>query len=224
MTTLTIGLLTLLGLQMFIIAFRAAWRLPAECPPSARACASASSASGILLALSVNLRPDLLAIGAASASMCTFWALSLRQWMSLGLPKRMPCPPTIAAALLAVILAWPPSWWLDLSKMHVDDVKAGQPIGIKIERTIERKTSASWLVMVHRVTSAGYESVCAANGLGLYKPGARLPEPLTLRWWTNNACDTLPPGRYVITTQWDLKQPIVRSLITRVSNEFEVTP
>jgi hypothetical protein len=125
---------------------------------------------------------------------------------------------------LVVSHLWPASYWSDVRGIHVEEQTAGQPVTITIDRVIKRPFVADWNVAVRAATETGWRIVCTADGGGEYRTDAVLPSPLTLDWWTDGECATLPEGRYQITTLWVLHHSIFPDkVIKEMSNVFEVT-
>jgi hypothetical protein len=120
----------------------------------------------------------------------------------------------------------PASWWLDVQRVHVPTAKAGQPIRMEVSRAIKRDIVATWTVSI-RTADANARVVCDTSRKNSnYRVGANLPDPLTLHWWTSGACDTLPPGRYWIATDWDIQPSGIwpGKRVSADSKPFEVLP
>lgn len=125
---------------------------------------------------------------------------------------------------LAVIHMWPASWWMEVQAVHVADTKAGDPILMHVEREIHRDFSGTWGVSV-RVMDAGHGYVvCSEGAASGYLQGADLPDTLTLSWWTNGQCNTLPVGVYIVQTVWQVHGNglLPAKTITATSNLFKV--
>ena len=73
-----------------------------------------------------------------------------------------------------------------------------------VERTIHRDFTGTWGVSVRSLTDQGSMVACAASAVSDYRIGADLPEILTLGWWTNGRCETLPAGTYLVQTTWQI--------------------
>ena len=119
----------------------------------------------------------------------------------------------------------PASYWFAPQAMIVADVDFGEPIVIHVDRDIKHEVLARWYVTIRQFDGEGWQAFCTANGQATYSPEARLPEPLTLSWWTDGNCGALPPGQYVAVTSWVL-EPIwsvgTRRTSPMTSNVFEV--
>ena len=97
---------------------------------------------------------------------------------------------------------WPASFWLDVRSVRVADSAVGEQVVMYVDREIKREFSGRWSAAVRDVTSGSYAVVCAAGDESMYRVGAELPANLTLGWWTNGRCVTLPAGEYVVGTIW----------------------
>lgn len=132
--------------------------------------------------------------------------------------------PWVVTLPLLPAMLWPASWWFDVRKIYIADVRVGTDIPIVIDRTIKRPFHANWSVSI-RQWDAGWTVHCVANGEQTYKPDARLPKAPTLRWWTWDRCHPLPPGRYEVVTTWRLDIPYIWATkhVEISSNVFEVS-
>lgn len=127
-------------------------------------------------------------------------------------------------AVLAIVHMWPASWWMDVQSVRVADTKAGDPILMHVAREIHRDFSGTWGVSV-RVMDAGHGYVvCSESAVSGYLKGADLPNTLTLSWWTNGQCNTLPVGVYIVQTVWQIHGDGIfpAKTITATSNLFKV--
>ena len=105
---------------------------------------------------------------------------------------------------LAAMHLWPASWWLEIASVRVADGIEGKPVLMHVERTIHRDFTGTWGVSVRSLTDQGSMVACAASAVSDYRIGADFPEVLTLGWWTNGRCETLPPGTYLVQTTWQI--------------------
>lgn len=66
--------------------------------------------------------------------------------------------------------------------------------------------------------------VCSESAVSGYLKGADLPNTLTLSWWTNGQCNTLPVGVYIVQTVWQVHGDgiLPAKTITATSNLFKV--
>lgn len=123
-------------------------------------------------------------------------------------------------------LLWPASYWMEIKSIKVKDADAGRPVLMYVDRDIRRDVSANWSVSVREISkSGGIRLACSAGQLSDYKTTAKLPDVLTLGWWTNGRCETLPAGHYIVNTTWAINAPYLPDkVIERQSNIFEVRP
>lgn len=105
---------------------------------------------------------------------------------------------------LAAMHFWPASWWLEIASVRVADGIEGKPVLMHVERTIRRDFTGTWGVSVRSLTNHGSLVACAASAVSDYRIGADLPGVLTLGWWTNGHCETLPAGTYLVQTTWQI--------------------
>jgi len=119
---------------------------------------------------------------------------------------------------------WPPSYWLDVDEVIVFDGPAESDVFMRVDRDIRRPFHAQWDVLVRELATGGSTVVCAARGHGDYRVDAVLPDPLTLDWWTEGQCPTLPPGEYFISTVWVIEGgSLPDKLVRSESNVFRIT-
>lgn len=105
---------------------------------------------------------------------------------------------------LAAMHLWPASWWLEISSVRVADGIEGRPVLMHVERTIHRDFTGTWGVTVRALRDTGTYVACAASAVSDYHIGSDLPEAITLGWWTNGRCETLPAGTYIVQTTWQV--------------------
>ena len=105
---------------------------------------------------------------------------------------------------LAAMHLWPASWWLEIASVRVADGIEGKPVLMHVERTIHRDFSGTWGVSVRSLTNHGSSVACAASAVSSYRIDADFPGVLTLGWWTNGRCETLPAGTYLVQTTWQI--------------------
>lgn len=127
---------------------------------------------------------------------------------------------------VAITQLWPASWWLEVPMVRVQDGRAGQPIYLFVDRTIHRPFIARWAAVVRLQEHGRTEVACAADAMSDYRPDSALPAKVTLDWWTAGRCATLAPGRYALTTVWEIQGTALLpdKQVKAVSNLFEVTP
>lgn len=126
---------------------------------------------------------------------------------------------------LAVIQLWPTSWWLQVNTFTIPDAHAGQPVEVLVDRRINRPFYANWTVTVRKWDGNGWVIVCVGKGQTSYRVDATLPSPVTLDWWTDKACPTLPVGKYTVDALWRIRGYgiLPDKILSLESNVFEVT-
>lgn len=126
---------------------------------------------------------------------------------------------------LTVAYAWPASWWMEVRSVWVDDTTAGKPVTMHVDRKVHRDFVGRWAVTVRELQGTENLLTCVSSAVSDYRIGANLPKALTLAWWTNGRCETLPVGVYVVTTVWEIENgPLPDKTIFVQSNPFKVTP
>lgn len=105
---------------------------------------------------------------------------------------------------LAAMHFWPATWWLDVESVRVADGVSGQPVVMHVQRTIHRDFTGTWGVTVRALEESRTHIACAASAVTDYRIGSDLPEVVTLGWWTNGQCRTLPAGIYIVQTVWQI--------------------
>lgn len=115
-------------------------------------------------------------------------------------------------------------YWMRVVSVEATTTAAGDSPVLTVERQIVRPFVADWTVVVRKQVGVGWIISCTAHGGGNYRVDAALPEPLTLDWWTDGQCATLPPGTYQLATLWRLypRDGVTKRLLVD-SNIFEVT-
>lgn len=129
--------------------------------------------------------------------------------------------------LLTIVIThlWPASYWLEVNSIRVADSQANQPVIMYIDRKIHRDFVGVWGVTVRSIKDTGVHIVCASSALSDYKEGNELPEVVTLGWWTNGKCETLPVGIYVVQTTWQIQSNGIfpTKVVSQTSNPFKIT-
>lgn len=122
-----------------------------------------------------------------------------------------------------VMFFWPARYYFDPQKLVVPNTRPHESVVMLFEREINKNFLGRWSVTVRRFTDHGPTVVCSAAGQANYKTDSILPDPLTLDWWTEGACKTLPPGDYMISTTWEI-YPVLwpEKQISIDSNIFQV--
>lgn len=135
-----------------------------------------------------------------------------------------------AAILAALVLLglgvahwWPTSWWMEVRRIAVLPGRAGEPVVLMVDRIIHRPFHAQWHLRVWRHDMAAEEVACEASGGGDYRPTARLPPTVTLRWYSAGECDVLPAGRYSMTVTWRIARGVLPpAIVSAESNAWLV--
>ena len=127
-------------------------------------------------------------------------------------------------SVLATVQLWPASWWMEVQSVHVKDTKVGDPILMHVQRDIHRDFSGTWGVSVRVMDAGKGYVVCSESAVSGYQKGADLPDTLTLSWWTNGQCNTLPVGVYIVQTVWEVRGSgiLPAKTINATSNLFKV--
>lgn len=122
------------------------------------------------------------------------------------------------------VAVWPAGFWMSVERVLVFDGAADAEIIMDVDREIHRSFLADWSVVVRKYRDGAWVVDCTARGTSDYRPEAALPNPLTLDWWTDGACPSLPPGRYMISTIWTVqgRHGLPDKVIQSVSNTFLV--
>ena len=129
----------------------------------------------------------------------------------------------IFSTILAIAYSWPPHYWMDVKTVQVDDSKIGEEIPMTVRREIYRAFKGNWVVTIRRF-EGDWTVWCNATGVSNYNEQATLPKDLTMKWWTSGQCYPLPPGKYQVTTSWEINHTsmLPNKLIVSESNIFEV--
>lgn len=126
---------------------------------------------------------------------------------------------------LTVAQLWPTSWWMEVRSVRVADGRAGQPVIMYVQREIKRDFTATWGVSVRQISEGRTFVACAQSAVSDYRRGSDLPEVVTLGWWSNGRCETLPAGVYVLQTTWQIHGAglLPTKIVRSTSNPFTVT-
>lgn len=113
----------------------------------------------------------------------------------------------LPAALSAII---PPSIWLDVRSVVVEDSVEGVAPNVIPDRVINRSFRGEWSVYVMKITATGIEQHCpraASLGIVDFRKGALPNLPTDLDTWLrippNPAC-VWSPGQYRLTVIWTI--------------------
>lgn len=81
--------------------------------------------------------------------------------------------------------------------------RVGDTAHLKVSRIIHGPIEMQFTVRIMSENAGGWSQFCKAeSGVFQYRPEAVLPEPVTLDWWTDGHCPSLPPGPVRIITTW----------------------
>lgn len=125
---------------------------------------------------------------------------------------------------ITTVHLWPASWWLEVDSVRVADGVVNKPVVMYVQRTIHRDFVGTWGVTVRELENTGTYVTCAASAVSDYRIGTDLPEVITLGWWTNGRCETLPAGTYLIQTTWQIHSVSIfpTKTIQATSNPFVI--
>ena len=126
---------------------------------------------------------------------------------------------------LVITRLWPASYWLEVNSVGVADSQVNKPVVMYVDRKIHRNFVGVWGVTVRSMKDTGTQITCASSALADYKEEAELPEVVTLGWWTNGKCETLPVGVYIVQTTWQIQGNdfLPTKIVTQTSNPFKIT-
>jgi hypothetical protein len=119
---------------------------------------------------------------------------------------------------------WPASYWFEPRRVAVFDAPTGVDVVMEVDRVIHRQFIADWSAIVRRWEDGAWTVECVGRGKSDYHPESTLPDPLTLRWWTDGACPSLRPGRYFVSTIWTIRggYTLPDKVVAVASNVFTV--
>lgn len=131
---------------------------------------------------------------------------------------------TVGSALWSSAL--PPSYWMQISLVHVNDAKVGQsPImqeEIKVHRTVLAMRTAT---VLKKQENGSMARICSSRHWNTYSAGYGPPDAFDLDWWTRPVKCDLTPGEYIVQTSWYLRPSgHYRKELHVSSNSFKVTP
>lgn len=134
---------------------------------------------------------------------------------------------TVFVIALPLYLIWtglPPSLWLDVERIRVEDSREGEPILIHVDRTIHRPFTASWAVEVELLTPGGWKILHTSPGSNNYTPDMEQQLSANLTWWAGERL-SLSPGTYRLVTCWRIHLDWLRDRrFCSTSNVFRVVP
>ena len=130
--------------------------------------------------------------------------------------------------VVAIVIQFLPtaSWWFEVRSIRVFDAKEGEPVPMAVDRSINRPFRGQWVTSIRRLENNGWVMYCSVDGATNYSPKASLPDPLYLNWWTSPGCNPIPAGKYILETDWLIKNTGVLpdKEVNVISNIFEVKP
>jgi len=86
--------------------------------------------------------------------------------------------------------------------------RQGDTAVLSVDRIIKQEVPMSYAVRVFQIDDRGAHLLCEAEGGPImYRRDAVLPDPVTLKWWTNGHCQKIPPGIVEIDTTWTPRLP-----------------
>lgn len=86
----------------------------------------------------------------------------------------------------------------------IEAIRDGNTAILVVDRDIHAPIDMAYTVRVMSVNGTGVTQFCKSESNTFrYLPTAQLPDPITLDWWTNGACPTLPDGPAQIITTWE---------------------
>jgi hypothetical protein len=86
---------------------------------------------------------------------------------------------------------------------EVREIRLEYPNRLYVDRVIKLPVYISYHARVQERVPGGWRTVCEGrDGPILYDPSTVLDQPVTLEWWTNGKCATLPEGQARVITTW----------------------
>lgn len=148
----------------------------------------------------------------------------------------------IVGAVLGTIIAWigtsvgfpfydstSAEHYLEVGGVLVADTKVGKSPQVRIERNIKHDFTGEWNVTLRRQIGDSFAFFCSRQGKSDYWTNIGLPAQTDLNWWMgippSPPCETIPPGRYVVSMSWIIELPgQERKIVRAESNLFSVVP
>lgn len=98
--------------------------------------------------------------------------------------------------------------------------RVGDTAALVVDRVIKVPLIMGYAVRVLSIGDHDATLFCAAQGGPYrYRPDAKLPDPITLDWWTDGQCIAIPQGRVKIETTWDPVVPDMEPVSVTVEVE-----
>lgn len=122
--------------------------------------------------------------------------------------------------------ARPPSDWLQINNVFVEDTTLGNDPVMDYSRIIKMPFKGNWVAEIQFQHQDGtWEAECTATGTANYSIDKLPPDPLTLTWWTYpKDCTPKKAGTYRISTTWSIELPSgLTKHIFALSNLFKVS-
>lgn len=127
----------------------------------------------------------------------------------------------LAVMVYSGLMLWPPTYWYRPGPVVVFDSLVGEPVYMHFDREIRRGFFATWATAVRKASPTGWEVTCAASGAQDYRVDTQLPDPLTLRWWSDGKCSNIDePGNYFVSTVWHIHPWLGPEKVVRVDSNF----
>jgi hypothetical protein len=148
----------------------------------------------------------------------------------------------IVGAVLGTLIAWlgtsvgfpffnstTAGYYIEVGEILVPDVKVGESPQIHVERTIKHDFSGEWNITLRRQIGDTFAFFCSRQGKSDYWTNSGLPARTDLDWWMgippSPPCETIPPGRYMVSMTWIIDLPGEgRTIVRAESNVFSVIP
>lgn len=128
-------------------------------------------------------------------------------------------------SVAAIQSATPAEAYLDVISVTVDDAPVGQVPKMHVDRVIKQNFVGRWVAEVEIISSqSAFIYQCGSFGEATYNIENKLPEPLTLDFWTwPIKCTPTVPGSYRVETTWTIQLPGgLEKYVHKVSNIFTI--
>lgn len=119
---------------------------------------------------------------------------------------------------------FPASHYMTVAQVHVESSTTESVPTVIATRGFFANFNASWDVQVWRLENGASRLACSGAGKSSYGPEKSGTHKMTLGEWAGNqSCDSLPPGRYYMTTAWTLRVSGGPKLVYDATDPFCVT-
>lgn len=137
--------------------------------------------------------------------------------------------------VIILVVGWeqifaPPSWWVSIKKIYIDDGVVGQESpGMTIDRTINRTFEARSYTSLRKIdqnNQTDFLVLCRSVRELQMNPTDTFPHDLTLASWFDgdfNNCGPLKEGSYFIEVIFEWTDVLVRRTLTIDSNVFVIS-